>query len=666
MAIRFLAPLLVITATVVFAQPADAQSLSGGVPSVPRVPRGVKAHRDLAYVGDGHERQTLDLFLPEKADGPLPLIIWIHGGGWQTGSKEGCPPLRNGYTERGYAVASINYRLSGHAVFPAQIEDCKAAIRWLRAHAEEYSLDSQRFGVWGSSAGGHLAALVGTSGDVTAFDVGANQDQSSHVQAVCDYFGPTDFMVFVTTPGYESHATVNSPEAKLIGGAVKENKDKAASANPITYVSHDDPAFLIVHGDKDRTVPINQSQLLYDGLKRVGVSVHFHTIKAAGHGQGFGGPEIEPMVGDFFDRVLKAEPLPPNLGPAKTSESNASPSPEAAEGKAGAPIRADAMSWAKVRRIEGVEDDGRVARNQFKGPAALFERLDQNRDGFVSRADFTGNDSTVAATAPAAIKQSNAAAARNPAIAAGEFQLDGERWTYREGEFIMRGVLLKPEGEGPFPAVLISHGLGGSAESFGLIKAREMVKWGFVCMSPSYTHSAGPHGDRPKAPKVGPPKTGGRGTQPPVDYGASAENLRRARTCLDLMSHMPEVNVNRLFAYGHSMGGFVTIGLAAIAPDRLQAAAITSSGIGRNEGFPAPAAATAEQVRTPFLILHGSADTTVRPQQSADFKAILDTNHVPNERIVFDGEGHPIDQTQREQVFASVQDWFKKHGAKQP
>ncbi|MFM7737764.1 MAG: alpha/beta hydrolase fold domain-containing protein [Planctomycetota bacterium] len=133
MAIRFLATLLVITATVGFAHSADAQSLSGGVPSVPRVPRGVKTHRDLAYVGDGHERQTLDLFLPEKADGPLPLIIWIHGGGWQTGSKEGCPPLRNGYTERGYAVASINYRLSGHAVFPAQIEDCKAAIRWLRA-----------------------------------------------------------------------------------------------------------------------------------------------------------------------------------------------------------------------------------------------------------------------------------------------------------------------------------------------------------------------------------------------------------------------------------------------------------------------------------------------------------------------------------------------------
>jgi acetyl esterase/lipase len=164
MNIHLSATLFVITATAVFTQPADAQPFPGGASPVPRVPQGVKTHRDLAYVVNGHERQKLDLFVPEKADGPLPLIIWIHGGGWQNGSKDGCPPLRNGYTEHGYAVASINYRLSGHAVFPAQIEDCKAAIRWLRAHAEEYSLDPQRFGVWGSSAGGHLAALVGTSG----------------------------------------------------------------------------------------------------------------------------------------------------------------------------------------------------------------------------------------------------------------------------------------------------------------------------------------------------------------------------------------------------------------------------------------------------------------------------------------------------------------------
>ncbi len=328
------ARLLVITATVMFTRPADAQPRSGNATPAARPLQGVRAYRDLAYVVNGHERQKLDVFVPEKPDGPLPLIIWIHGGGWQNGSKDGCPPLRTNYMERGYAVASINYRLSSHAVFPAQIEDCKAAIRWLRAHAKEYRLDPQRFGVWGSSAGGHLAALVGTSGDVKAFDVGGNLDQSSRVQAVCDYFGPTDFMVFVTTPGYESHATATSPEAHLIGGAVAHNKDKAARASPITYASPDDPSFLIVHGDQDPLVPINQSQLLYDGLKRAGVSVLLHTIKGGGHGQGFGGPEIEPMVGGFFERVLKADPLPPNRGPAKTSDSNASSTPAAARGRA--------------------------------------------------------------------------------------------------------------------------------------------------------------------------------------------------------------------------------------------------------------------------------------------------------------------------------------------
>lgn len=621
------------------------------VPQAVRAPQGVRAHRDLPYVVDGHDRQKLDLFVPETVDGPLPLIIWIHGGGWQNGSKDGCPPLRDGFAERGYAVASLNYRLSGHAVFPAQIEDCKAAIRWLRAHAADYRLDPQRFGAWGSSAGGHLVALVGTSGDVQAFDVGAHLDQSSRVQAVCDYFGPTDLLAFVTTPGYERHATANSPEARLLGGAVQDNRDRAASASPVTYVSRDDPAFLIVHGDQDPTVPIDQSQLLYDGLRQAGVNVHFHTIKGARHGQGFGGPEIEPLVAAFFDRALKADRLPPNLGPATTSESTASPAP------AGAPERGGAMRWDQVRRIEGVEDDGRVPRNGFKGPPALFDRLDRNRDGFVSKADFTAVASPTAATTPTAAT----AAARTSATPSGEFQLTGERWTYREGEFVMGGILLKPEGAGPFPAVLISHGLGGSAESFGLTKARDMVRWGFVCIAPSYTHSADAPGGRPGGPGAGPPVKAARDARHPGEYGASAENLRRARTCLDLVSRMPEVQANRLFAYGHSMGGFVTIGLAALAPDRLQAAAITGSGIGRNEGFPAPSATTAEQVRTPFLILHGSADTTVRPEQSADFKAILDANRVPNERTVYDGAGHPIDQTQREPVFAAVRAWFEKH-----
>lgn len=342
---------------------------------------GAKTHRDLVYVEGGHERHKLDLFLPEKADGPLPLLIWVHGGGWQAGSKENCPPLRSGYLQRGYAVASINYRLSGHAVFPAQIEDCKAAIRWLRTHATDYGLDPTRFGVWGSSAGGHLVALIGTSGDVKEFDVGANLDQSSRVQAVCDYYGPTDFTVFVTTPGYESHASEASPEAKLIGGAVMQNKDKAARVNPITYVSRDDPPFLIVHGDKDPTVPINQSELLFKSLKETGVSSHFHTIHGAVHGgPGFAGQDIADMVSSFFDMRLKKRS---DEIAALLTESTANA--QAAIGGRPAAAGGRGPAWDAVTARHDRNKDGKISRDEFAGPAELFRRLDKNKDEILTR-----------------------------------------------------------------------------------------------------------------------------------------------------------------------------------------------------------------------------------------------------------------------------------------
>ncbi|HEY6166827.1 MAG TPA: alpha/beta hydrolase fold domain-containing protein [Verrucomicrobiae bacterium] len=356
-------------------------------------PAGVKAHRDLAYVEGGHTRQRLDLFLPENAAAPLPLIIWIHGGGWAAGSKDGCPPLRDGYTGRGYAVASIDYRLSGDAIFPAQIEDCKAAIRWLRAHAREYNLDPGRFAVWGSSAGGHLVALLGTSGDVKQFDVGAFPDHSSRVQAVCDYYGPTDLLQMDAhaLPGARmKHDPVNSPESRLIGGAIQENGDKAARANPITYVTKDDPPFLIVHGDQDPTVPHHQSELLYHALKSAGVRVHFHTLKGAGHGNGFGGPELEAMVRGFFDRHLKGktaaddEPLASaTSGPGIATPTGARP----AQPPQGAG-RGPGISWDQIRAREDANGDGRVTREEFKGPPPLFERFDRNHDGVLTEKDF--------------------------------------------------------------------------------------------------------------------------------------------------------------------------------------------------------------------------------------------------------------------------------------
>ena len=287
-----------------------AQAQAGKAPALLTVPEAVVAHRELAYVDNGHARQVLDLYVPEKAGEPLPLIVWIHGGAWSGGDKSGCPPLRQGYAQRGYAVASLNYRLSQHATFPAQVEDCKAALRWLRAQVKKYRLDPARIGVWGSSAGGHLVALLGVTGDVKGFEVGQHLEFSSAVQCVMNDYGPTDFVQMDAhrPPGATmAHSVPNSPESRLIGGLISlpENREKVQRANPITYVSRGDAPFLINHGDIDPAVPHHQSELLFAALKAANVPVRFNTVKGGGHGAGFGGTELDKMRRDFFELHLK-------------------------------------------------------------------------------------------------------------------------------------------------------------------------------------------------------------------------------------------------------------------------------------------------------------------------------------------------------------------------
>jgi acetyl esterase/lipase len=284
-------------------------------PPKPVIPEGVAAMRNLAYVDGGHERQKLDLYLP-KEGGNFPLIINIHGGAFKMGDKSQGVPAD--YLARGYAVASINYRLSQHAKFPAQIEDCKAAVRWLRARAGQYRIDPNRIAAWGASAGGHLAAMLGTTGDTREFDVGGNLEQSSAVQAVVDYFGPTDFLQM---DGHRlkdgmTHNPPDSPESQLIGGAIQENRDKVARANPITYVTPVDPPFLICHGDADPMVPHHQSELLEAALRKNNVPVEFHTVKGAGHGR-FNDPEVPKLTSEFLAKHLTSR---------KSNESFKSPS----------------------------------------------------------------------------------------------------------------------------------------------------------------------------------------------------------------------------------------------------------------------------------------------------------------------------------------------------
>ncbi len=274
----------------------------------PALPADVTVHRDVEYARVGDKSLLLDIYVPEKVAAPRPLVVWIHGGGWRNGSKNQTRAV--GMIKHGFAVASIGYRLSGEAIFPAQIADCKAAIRWLRANADEYGLDANHFGVWGSSAGGHLVALLGTSGGAQEFEiVGNHKEVSSNVQAVCDFYGPTDFLQMDKHAIEGSrliHDSPDSPESRLIGAPIQENPDKVARANPITFVSADDPPFLIYHGDKDPAVPFHQSQLLNEALQKAGVEVTFRPLEGAGHGgPQFGTPEVEAEIAEFFTRHLK-------------------------------------------------------------------------------------------------------------------------------------------------------------------------------------------------------------------------------------------------------------------------------------------------------------------------------------------------------------------------
>jgi acetyl esterase/lipase len=288
----------VLSATLSLAQPAPKQPQRSVSP-----PPGVKALKDLEYGKAEGKAMRLDLYLPEKSGPPVPLIVWVHGGAWMAGSKANPSPAL-AFTAKGYAVAQVGYRLSQEARFPAQIQDCKAAVRWLRSQAAQYNLDPNKFVAWGSSAGGHLVALLGTSGGVAELEGNVNDvKESSRVQAVVDWFGPTDFLHIGDAESDLPHNAADSPESKLIGGALLENKDKAAKASPITYVSKDAPPFLIMHGDRDRTVPFNQSELLYDALKKAGVDATFVPMKGAGHG--FGGPDAIRPVEEFLRRVLK-------------------------------------------------------------------------------------------------------------------------------------------------------------------------------------------------------------------------------------------------------------------------------------------------------------------------------------------------------------------------
>ena len=276
----------------------------------PKIPPGVLARMEIPYVKQGGERQKLDLYLPGgERKALLPVIVSIHGGGWRAGSKYRCYPLSKGFVQKGYAVASVGYRLSGQVKFPAQLEDIKAAVRWLRAHAGEYGLDPERIAVFGTSAGGHLAVFMGVSNGNPSYDVGENLEFSSSVRAVVDFFGPTDLTDLSVARENPRFLAPDSSQAQLIGGDLLENQEKAKAASPIYFVSKDSAPVLIFHGDKDQSVPLSQSERLDAAYKKAGAISEYHFMAGARHG----GPHFyKQETVDIIDAFLrKYLDLPP-------------------------------------------------------------------------------------------------------------------------------------------------------------------------------------------------------------------------------------------------------------------------------------------------------------------------------------------------------------------
>ena len=264
---------------------------------------------NVAYISGAGKEQQLDLFVPTNQK-DRPLIVYVHGGGYGHGDKFGdsLNPDELQLLWDGYAMASINYRLTPGALWPSQIEDCKAAIRWLKAHASQYGYDANRIGVIGESAGGQLVAMLCTTSGTKTFDVGENLDYSSDISCAVDLFGPTDF----AAPEVEADGGAHA----LFGGSPREHMELARSASPIYYIHRDQPPIMVIHGTADHLVPFLQSERFVDAMEKAGAPFYFHAVVGGGHNPYFGlnfnpsGTNFEGSgggIGVFEDRLV--EPL---------------------------------------------------------------------------------------------------------------------------------------------------------------------------------------------------------------------------------------------------------------------------------------------------------------------------------------------------------------------
>ncbi len=262
----------------------------------------IVVEHDLVYAQAGKTELQLDLAMPKEGNGPFPTLVCIHGGGWRQGKRQDLSKTIEVFAGRGYVATTISYRLSDVAPFPAQIEDCKAAVRWLRANAKKYKIDPERIGALGFSAGAHLACLLGTTQKDDGLEGnGGNLDQSSRVQAVVSFFGPTDLTTKDWTPQVEKDILI-----PFLGGTIDQKPEQYQKASPIRYVTKEAPPFLFFHGTDDKLVGIRQSQMLLKKLRSVGVSAEIVEMEGEGHGWRNG--KLEMTINQtlaFFDRQLK-------------------------------------------------------------------------------------------------------------------------------------------------------------------------------------------------------------------------------------------------------------------------------------------------------------------------------------------------------------------------
>ena len=271
-----------------------AEFVDRALPPAAVTERGHRRWTDLLFGAPvGFRPLALDIVVPAPGAGPYPVVVFIHGGAWLFGHRATLNPILAGLRlfERlpaaGYGFASISYRFSGEATFPAQLHDAKAAVRWLRARAPTLDLDPDRVAAWGESAGGHLAALLGLTGDRPDLegDVGV-LGPSSSVQAVVDWYGPSDLLTMDEQAHPEatfSHDRPDAPEALLIGGPVQEAAEAARAASPVTYVHGGAPPFLLQHGVDDRIVPAGQSEELAAALTAAGADARLQLLAGTDH-----------------------------------------------------------------------------------------------------------------------------------------------------------------------------------------------------------------------------------------------------------------------------------------------------------------------------------------------------------------------------------------------